>query len=76
MTSDDGNDAPGRRGDPGLTALGGDELAALVASLDLRVRHGTATLEDFGTLARTRLELARRDESSRAARLRGASDGV
>lgn len=47
---------------PVLEAMGRDELLAFSEALDQRVRGGTATLEDFGELARARLELARRGE--------------
>lgn len=42
-----------------------DELVALGEALDRCVRSGTATLEDFGELARVREELARRAEDDR-----------
>lgn len=47
---------------PVVEAMGHDELLAFSEALDLRVRSGTATLEDFGELARARQELARRGE--------------
>ena len=48
-----------------------DELVALGEALERRVTSGTATLEDFGALARTRQELARRAGDDRSARQRG-----
>lgn len=45
---------------PTIESLGDDELRALGEDLDTRVRHGSATLEDFGTLARVREVLAER----------------
>ena len=60
----------------GLGTLAHDELVALCDALDHRVRSGTATLEDFGALARTRRELARRIEVDRWARLRGSVEPV
>ena len=56
--------------------MGIAELAALGEALELRVRSGAATLEDFGALARTRLELARRAQEDRSARLRGGVHGT
>jgi len=53
-----------------------DELVALGEALDRRVRGGTATLEDFGALARTQRELARRAVARRWARSRGAGEPV
>ena len=52
--------------------MGIAELMALGEALEARVRTGVATLEDFGALARARLELARRAEEVRAARLEGS----
>ena len=56
--------------------MGSDELLALGEALDRRVRGGTATLEDFGALARTQRELARRAEARRLARTQGSGEPV
>jgi hypothetical protein len=70
----DQDDARAEVADDGLGALPLDALVALGDAFDLRVRYGTATLEDFGGLARTRRELARRAEAGRRARSRGAGE--
>lgn len=57
-----------------LGALAPDELLALADALEGRVRGGTATLEDFGALARARRALAQRAEAGRRARSSGADD--
>ena len=58
-----GNDPVGTRGDEAdrpLSALTRDDLLALVGTLEGRIRSGTASLEDFGVLARCRRELVGR----------------
>lgn len=40
-----------------------EELLARIEDLESRVKRGAATLEDFGELARSRQELARRAET-------------
>ena len=72
MTSDDQDGALAEQFRQPLGELTLDELVALGDALDLRVRRGTATLEDFGALARARRELARRVEVTERARTRGA----
>ena len=76
MGSDDHDIAQVHEPDGGLAAVGIAELAALSEALELRVRSGSATLEDFGALARTLLELARREQEGRSARLRGEAQGA
>lgn len=59
----DGDESVGTRGDGAdrpLSALTREELSALVGALEGRIRAGTASLEDFGVLARSRRELAGR----------------
>ena len=76
MTSGDQHDAWAEGAGERLGALALDELVALGDALDLRVRGGTATLEEFGALARARRELARRVEASRMARSRSSEETV
>ena len=76
MTSDEHDQAWAEESSHLLDALTRDELEALGDALDHRVRGGTATLEDFGALARVRRELARRAELGRWARSRGAVEPV
>lgn len=76
MTNDDHERAQAHGPDPELGAMGCDELLALGEALDRRVRGGTATLEDFGALARTQRELARRAEARRWSRSRGTGETV
>jgi hypothetical protein len=57
-------------------ALAPDELLAVADALEGRVRGGTATLEDYGALARARRALARRAEAGRWARSGGTRDPV
>ncbi len=75
-TSDDHGDGRGEVARDGLEASALEDLVALGQVLELRVRRGTATLDDFGVLARTRRELARREEAAASARARGGSEPV
>lgn len=76
MTNDDQDSARANGTDHGLAAMGCDELVALGEDLERRVRVGTATLEDFGALARAQRELARRAAARRSNPSRGAVEPV
>ena len=51
-----------------------DDLVALTAALDLRLKSGAATLADYGALARVRHELARRGGDARMAQEKGPKE--
>lgn len=72
--SDDRDDGRALVVGASLAGLATAELVAWGDALDRRVRDGTATLDDYGALARTRVELARRAALARSARLRGGTE--